>query len=123
MKRTLKIKLFEVEDFLTYQNTRITKTIKERLKCRYFSLFFSSVFRKGIKITIKTICEELICKKAKIDDERVKVILAKVQTNEACGTDNIGNTVLRNHLAQNQGRFEQCGFLIILEKKQPNPNF
>ena len=34
--------------------------------------------------------------KLKIDERKIKEILTKLQTNKACGPDNVGNTILKN---------------------------
>ena len=78
---------------MIYRNKR---TNDDKIKCNYFSEFFSNVFLKSNKIKMQESYEKRKFNKISIDEKKIKEILLKLQTNKACGPDNIGNTILRN---------------------------
>ena len=78
---------------IIYRNER---TNDDKIKCNYFSEFFSNVFLKSNKIKMQESCEKRKFNKISMDEKKIKEILLKLQTNKACGPDNIGNTILKN---------------------------
>ena len=78
---------------MIYRNER---TNDDKIKCNYISEFFSNVFLKSNKIKMQESYEKRKFNKISIDENKIKEILLKLQTNKACGPDNIGNTILKN---------------------------
>ena len=71
------------------------KTNEDSQKCKYFNDFFN-VFRKSNTIKMKNSYQKGKFNKVNIDERKIKEILTKLQSNKACGPDNVGNTILKN---------------------------
>ena len=72
------------------------KTNEDSQKCKYFKYFFSSVFLASNTIKMKNSYEKRKFNKVNIDQRKIREILTKLQTNNACGPDNVENTILKN---------------------------
>ena len=78
---------------MSYKNN---KTTEDSQKCKYFNDFFSSFFLKSNTIKMKNSYAKRKFNRVNIDERKIKEIQTKLQTNKACGPDNVGNTILKN---------------------------
>ena len=88
--------VFKCNKYPETMSYKDNKTNEDSQKCKYFNDFFSSIFLKSNTVKMKKSYEKQKFIKVNIDERKIKEILTKLQTNKACGPDNVANTILKN---------------------------